>query len=298
MQGKYAMSNSSLAPLFNLEIPGFAGTPWLEVVWRAVTRAGEISDQRIHIPEINEDWQRLHRFEYNHFFNAWMGVASRFRACGINSETFTDILKKTHGRALDEHTFQEDDALFSFFVNGLSTLESFYFSLYALGALIVTPTQGPSVPPPAQFPLLTHLVDPAHRRVSPRYITPETTRDAYDQAFPGLPLTELLGRVQGDEMYKEWSDIRNILSHRVASIGRTIQVQGPFGFFSSNEPPVSVEPWGMDFLLDVTTTTSRYTWLRETINTALEMTAAFAAQQLPYTEDQLARWIPLPPKVE
>ena len=58
------MSNSSLVPLFNLEIPGFAGTPWLGVVWRAVARASEITDQRLHIPEINADWQRLHRFEY------------------------------------------------------------------------------------------------------------------------------------------------------------------------------------------------------------------------------------------
>ena len=292
------MSNSSLVPLFNLSIPGFAGTPWVKVVRHAVTRAGEIVDRRLNVPEINADWERLHRFEYNHFYNAWMGVASRFQACGVHSESFTAIFQGTRGRAQDERAYQEDDALFGFFVDGLSALESFYYSLYALGALIVTPTQGPSVPPSAQFPLLTHLVDPAHRRVSPRSITPETTRDAYTQAFPGLPLTELLGHIQEDEMYKEWSDNRNILAHRVASIGRTIQERGPFGFFSSNEPPLSVTPWGMDLLLDATTTASRYIWLRETMNTALEKTAAFTAQQLPYTEDQLARWLPLPPKVE
>src|SRR6266851_6314269 len=112
------MSNSSLFPLFNLEIPGFAGRPWLEVVRRAVTRAGDITDQRMQIPEINADWQRLHRFEYTHFYNAWVGVASRFRACSVHSESFTAIFRQTRGRAQDEQAYQEDDALFGFFVNG------------------------------------------------------------------------------------------------------------------------------------------------------------------------------------
>lgn len=292
------MPDSSLVPLFNLEIAGFAAMPWLRVVWRAVTRAGEIADQRMHSPEINADWQRLHRFEYDHFYNAWVGVASRFRACGVHSENFTALFQETRGRAQDEQAYQEDDALFGFFTNGLSTLECFYYSVYALGALIVAPTQKPSVPPSAQFPLLTHRVDSAYRRAGPRSITPEATRNAYRQAFPGLPLTELLDRMQKDARYKEWSDIRNILAHRVASIGRTIQERGPFGFFSHDEPPLSVTPWGMDLLLDVTTTASRFTWLRETISTALETTAAFATQQLPYTEEQLALWRPSPPKVE
>ncbi len=290
------MSNSSLVPLFDLEIPGIAGTAWVEVVRRAVTRAGEITPQRTNYEKItdqyHDDWQLLHRFEYDHFYSAWVGVAFRLRACAIHSEDFTTVFQRTRGTAQGEDVYQEDDALFGFFVKGLSALESFYYSLYALGALIVTSTQEPSVPPSAQFPLLTHLVDPAHRQVSPRSITPETTHDAYAQVFPGLPMTELLGRIQEDEMYKEWSDIRNILAHRVATAGRTIQLGSPN--FSLNVPPLSVKPWGMDLLLDATTTASRYTWLRETINTALEETAAFAAQKLPYTEDQLARWVPLP----
>jgi len=291
------MANSSLLPILDLEIPGIAGTAWIEVVRRAVTRAGEITPQRTNYEKItdqyHDDWQLLHRFEYDHFYSAWVGVAFRLRACAIHSENFTTVFQKTQGTAQGEDVYQEDDALFGFFVNGLSALESFYYSLYALGTLIVTPTQEPSVPPSAQFPLLTHLVDPAHRRVSPRSIVPKKTHDVYTKVFPGLPMTELLGRIQKDEMYKEWSEIRNIVAHRVGTVGRTIQYQGPFGF-SSNEPPLAVKPWGTDLLLDATTTAARYTWLRETINTALEETAAFTAQKLPYTEDQLDRWVPLP----
>ncbi len=194
------MSNSSLVPLFDLEIPGIAGTAWVEVVRRAVTRAGEITPQRTNYEKItdqyHDDWQLLHRFEYDHFYSAWVGVAFRLRACAIHSEDFTTVFQRTRGTAQGEDVYQEDDALFGFFVKGLSALESFYYSLYALGALIVTSTQEPSVPPSAQFPLLTHLVDPAHRQVSPRSITPETTHDAYAQVFPGLPMTELLGYPQ------------------------------------------------------------------------------------------------------
>jgi hypothetical protein len=58
------------------------------------------------------------------------------RTCAIHSENFTTVFQRTWGAAQDEDVYQEDGALFGFFVKGLSALESFYFSLYALGALI------------------------------------------------------------------------------------------------------------------------------------------------------------------
>jgi hypothetical protein len=293
------MSSSSLLPFLDLEISDMAATAWIEVVRRAVKRADEISRQRTNYEKItnqdHDDWPLLHRFEYNHFYNAWVGVAFRFRACGVHSENFTTLFQKTQGTAQGGNLYREDDALFGFFVKGLSTLESFYYSLYALGALIATPAQVPSVPPSVQFPLLTYLPDPA-RRVGPRWIDPKTTYRAYTQVFSGLLITELLGRILDDEMYQAWQQTRNVLAHRVASAGRTILHQGPFGF-PSNEP-LSVTPSGMDLPLNAATTASRYTWLRETINIALEETAAFAAQQLLYTEDQLAQWVPLPSRAE
>jgi hypothetical protein len=112
------------------------------------------------------------------------------------------------------------------------------------------------------------------------------------QIFPDLPITELLGYILEDETYKEWSQIRNVLAHRAATAGRTIQYQGPI-FFQSSELPLSVRQWGSDLPLDATTA-YRYDWLRETINKGLEEVEAFTVQQLAYTEDQLARWLPLP----
>ncbi len=112
------------------------------------------------------------------------------------------------------------------------------------------------------------------------------THLTFTQAFPELPIRELLGRILGDEMYKEWSQRCNVLAHRVTTAGSTTQYQI---FFQSVESPISVTQWASDFSLDATTTVSRYNWLRETINGGLEEAAAFTVQQLAYAEDRLRR---------
>ncbi len=271
------MSSSSLPPILDLEIPDLAMTAWREVLGHAWARSREITDQRLNIREINEDWQRLHNFEYQHFYSAWVGVAFRFQACAIHNQDFTEVFRRTGGTSQDmDLLYKEDDAFFGFFVKGLSALESFYYCLYALVALLDAPT----VPPSDQFPLL----DPAHPG-GLRRITPANTHLRYTLVFPTLPITELLGRVQGDDTYQNWYYIRNVLAHRAATVGRTIQYPGPF--WSQSGEPLSVRQWASDLLFDATTTASRYDWLRETINSGLEETAVFTVQQLVYTEDQL-----------
>lgn len=228
------MSNSSLRPILDLEVPNLATAAWREVVRRALARASEITDQRLNITEINADWQRLHRFEYDHFYSAWVGIAFRFRACALHYHDFMEVFRRTGGASQDLDLYQEDDALFGIFVKGLSALESFYYSLYALGALIITPTQAPSVPPPDQFLWL----DPGKSKKLKK-IVPEGVRDTFKKTFPDLPLTEYLERLIDDPFYQAWRDMRNILAHRAATAGRTIQYQGPFSF-QQDEPPLSV----------------------------------------------------------
>ncbi len=134
------------------------------------------------------------------------------------------------------------------------------------------------MPPPAQFPLL----DPAQPGRL-RGVDPRNTHTAFAQAFPGLPITELMGRILRDEMYREWQQIRNVLAPRVATAGRIVQYPSP----SFSGPPLSVTQWATDFSLDAIMTASRYDWLRGTINSGVEETAAFAEHQLVYTEDRL-----------
>jgi hypothetical protein len=224
-----------------------------------------------------------HRFEYQHFYSAWVAVAFRLRACATHSQDYTTHFQRTRGTSQDEDLFLEDDALFGFFVKGLSALESFAYSLYALGALICTPTQTPSVPPPAQFPLL----HPKQPRLL-RDITHAATVRAFERAFSGLPLTSLLSHLLSDEAYRQWGEIRNVLAHRAATAGRSIQYRGPM-LFAPGERPLAVTQWAGHLPLDEATTSTRYDWLKDVINQGVEATAAFAAEQLAYTEDQLPR---------
>ena len=157
--------------------------------------------------------------------------------------------------------------------------------LYALGALIITPTQAPSVPPPNQFLWL----DPGESKKLKK-IVPEGVRDTFKKVFPELPLTEYLERLIDDPHYQSWRDMRNILAHRAATAGRSIQYQGPF-LFQPDEPPLSVTLWASDLPLDATILASQYDWLREIINSGLEAAAAFTIQQLAYTEEQISRFM-------
>jgi hypothetical protein len=279
------MLNSSLRPILDIEVPNLATAAWKEVVRRALARASEITDQRMNVPEINADWQRLHRYEYGHFYSAWVGVAFRFRACTLHYHDFMEIFQRTGGTSQNLDLYQEDDTLFGFFVKGLSALESFYYGLYALGALIITPTKTPSVPPPDQYPWL----DPSESKKLKK-IVPEGVRDTFKKNFPELPLTVYLERLIDDPHYKDWRDMRNILAHRAATAGRTIQYRGP-SLFQTDEPPLSITVWASDLPLDAAIQASQYDWLRETINNGLEVASAFTGQQLAYTEDQLAQFV-------
>jgi hypothetical protein len=275
---------NSLLPYLDIEIPDLAVTSWKEVVHRAWERSQEIDTQRLNYNKItdqyHDDWHLLHRYEFDQFYNAWVGVAFRFRACGIHNQSFTESFERTTGAPQGKDLYQEDDALFDFFVKSLSALETFYYSLYALGALIYTPINTPSVPPPAQFPLL----DPTYPKNLGK-IKLVTTFDTFSKEFSNLPLTELLGQIREDQTFKELSLIRNALAHRLSSARRTLQYGGSL-WFEQSESPLSVK-WAGDLPLDNTTTASRYSWLRETLNRALEETAAFTVKQLPFVEKHL-----------
>ena len=95
------MPGSSLFPVLALEVPDLTNLAWIDVVRRALARAREIEDQRMNYPEItdqhHDDWDLLHRFEYQHFYSAWVAVAFRLRACATHSQDYTTHFQRTRG---------------------------------------------------------------------------------------------------------------------------------------------------------------------------------------------------------
>jgi len=258
--------------LVNLEVPDLLTDMWRDTVRRALTRANEIAEQR----QVARDQRK---FEYQHFYSAWVGLAFRFRDCAIYDRTFTASFERSHGDANEETLYEEDAALFGFFVKGLSALDCFTYGLYALGALIRTPTTVPSVRPITAFPLLVPVAGKLQS------ITFERTQQTFAGEFAGQPITNHLTRLWADPDYKNWKYIRNVLAHRAASAGRSLDYSRSLG--AQTMTPLSVTQWGGDIPLSVETTSSRYIWLRETVNAGLQAAAAFAAAELPYQEDEL-----------
>lgn len=259
--------------LVRVEVPDLHTDAWREPIRRAWTRAKEITDQR-------QAYWDLRKFEYQHFYSAWVGLAFRFRDCAAHDRIFTASFQQSHGEATEEALYEEDAALFGFFLKGISVLDCLAYSLYALGALVRTPTDVPSVPPPAAFPLL----DPQAAKKL-RDITFERTQETFGREFAGQPITDQLTRIRQDPSYSEWKKIRNVLAHRAASAGRTLDYSR--SLVSRTGLPPDVTQWGGDIPLGVETTSARYAWLRETISTSLQAVAAFAAAELPYREDEL-----------
>ncbi|HEY7835067.1 MAG TPA: hypothetical protein VIG30_15940 [Ktedonobacterales bacterium] len=274
-------SGATLPPEYRLGVPGLASVEipdlltdaWRETVRRAWTRAKEITDQRYGA------WE-LRKFEYQHFYSAWVGLAFRFRDCASHDRTFTASFQQTHGEATEEALYEEDAALFGFFLKGLSVLDCLAYGLYALGALIRMPTNVPSTPPSAAFPLL----DPKSAKLF-RSITLESTQEAFVREFMGQSITDHLTEIRRDPHYSKWKEIRNVLAHRAASAGRALDYSR--SLVAQSAIPPDVTQWGGDIPLSVETTSARYAWLRETINASLQAVAAFAAAELPYQEDEL-----------
>lgn len=274
------MINHSLGSWLNVSVPDLNTLAWKQTMRLTWVRRGEIVAQR---PMNNSEDMKLRDFEARHFVSGWIGLAFRFRACAEHNQVFSASFQETRGDPQHVALYQEDEALFGFFVNGLSALECFCYSLYALGALVRTPTQTPSTPPQPLFPLL----DP-HNPKKLRAIKPGETLRVFQRHFSGHALTTQLDQMLGDPAYQEWSDIRNVAAHRAATAGRSFQYTDPDALLDGNHvQPAAIMLWAGDILLATDTTSSRYQWLRETLNAGIEATLEFAKREIPYPEAQL-----------
>lgn len=240
------------------DIPDLAEAPYYEVLRRAIAQRRAVSDARL------QTMYDVRNYEYSHFFSAWGGIAHRFLACGEHHRAYTESFKRAGGEAQGIELYQQDDALFGFFVKGQSAIECLFYALYALGALIAS----------ADFSLLNPIQSEQKRNNQRQGIKVLKTVEAYRSAFPTEPLTIYLKSLSDDTDYKDWKDMRNVLAHRAATIGRDLD-------FSKLEQLPAVTLWAHDISLAEDTTASRYAWLCDKINEGVEETCLFARRYLP-----------------
>ena len=179
---------------------------------------------------------------WNEFNPAWRAFPRRLAWCLDHSQRFTESLTRSElGR--DE----EDREAFSFFVVGISAIETFCYAVYILGALFE----------PAFFP--------SKIKRDLRNISPESTAERFSEAFTGESLTEILRSTRNDATYQEWKRIRNGLIH-CSSPGRIL--------YFSGRP----DEWDhMDFTIPISaeTTEARFSWLSQSLSRGIDATNLF-----------------------
>ncbi len=195
---------------------------------------------------------------YEHFGGGWNAVAYRFHAVADADVTFTNSVRAYGDGPAQPHRYRQERALFTFFVNGLSCIESLCYSLFAIGSML----------------------DPHHFAMATeddlRAVSPQSTLKSYEAAFKQESLTGELRKLVSSSDSKEWVYVRNKLAHRVAP-GRIINM-------ATHAGPVAPAEWKITpntIFIDATTTRSRRRWLAEALSETFLSLNDFVDRMLP-----------------
>ena len=179
------------------------------------------------------------------FRPGWNAVARRFASCAGFEEAFVGSIQ-THGDSPTPiYRHAQEEALFGFFVAGLSTLESLGYALWFVAAALK----------PHRFPAATNE--------DLRKICLSVLKDKMLADFGADPLARALDALCSSSEFQSWKDIRNTLAHR-SSPSRTI--------FMSNAGPAQAAVWntpGGPITLDAAMARSRRAWLAASTGAAM-----------------------------
>ena len=187
---------------------------------------------------------------WEQYTGAWNGLAHRFRTCAESDEAFTASIRQAGDAPPPSERYIQERELFSFFVAGLSSVESLCFALFAIGAMLR----------PNDFPMGT----PKELRA----ISPESTARTFGSLYPGDAFTSALQQLTRSQEFRDWKEIRNILAHRAAP-GRII-----FAGITSNQQAAQ---WKVGISLDLNTTSSRRQWLSGQLTAVLRAVVSYIA---------------------
>lgn len=189
---------------------------------------------------------------WREFSGGWNAVAYRLRATQEHDVAFRSMLV-TPGGGWDRR-FHEENTLFGFFTSGVSCLDAFCYATYAVG----------HAHRPIDFPMTSSK--------DLRSIGIERTTGAVERRFPGSSLALALRSLVGDDMFKQWIVIRNVLVHRL-SPGRTI-------FLSAGVPFASADLWIDGLAVDDRLTGTRGEWLTPRVSELVSALHVLVMEQL------------------
>src|SRR5262249_27910880 len=155
-----------------------------------------------------------HRHQFDHFAAAWNAISIRYLALAASGDEFARLIVQPDAGADPQNRYQQESHLFGLFSNGFSAFEAYFYGMFAVGALLR----------PGDFALETPKEQQA--------VSPTSTGIAYRRHFVGDPVLAAFDAVFQDTAYREFREVRNILTHRTAP-GRRIFV----GIGSDNELP-------------------------------------------------------------
>lgn len=164
-----------------------------------------------HFPKILSDEDLADPFARRRQFDwAWQAVRYRYRICHECNDEFKAVLANpsemwTAGWGDEEMNFALDRIIYTFFMSGLSALESFGFCLYFLGGAVH----------PQDFP---HIGNP-------KKITLEVTAKTFSTSFPGTSLAAVLTALMQSPDFQTLDRFRNVLAHRISG-RRSVKGEG------------------------------------------------------------------------
>lgn len=191
------------------------------------------------------------------------GVAYRFRTMAENDDIFTaSIIQDGCGPSSNDY-YKQITSLYIFFVSGLSCIESFYFAIHSLG----------------------HYYRQECFKLSPKALKKVTCKNVaedFKRFWNGSNLTlEMTKLVESDE-FKEWSEIRNILSHRLV-LPREIIFDCQAGSTSANLLRQQAGSKGSNNPLNEKATSNRRGWISKQISLLIDSFELFI-QELSFND--------------
>jgi len=181
------------------------------------------------------------------YAGGWNALVMRFRAADEDKSVASSSLARPQGSLSAEDRYVQERALFGFFANAMSAVESCCFAIYHLGRMKV----------PTQFGLPDDKITVGTATVATRTWMPHTQLDAE------------LSKLRGDSTWLSIKGLRNTLVHR-ESPGITIYVG-----MAGGAPPRPAEWTGRGVSLEPLLVEGPRAWLGDVIGNLVRATLDF-----------------------